>query len=158
MREVTRLVVGWVVFRVTLLSYVCTLSATIFFVDRGTRGTGTHASRTKEFGTHERRQYFANILFKDFLQQKTCVPSSFTAIMAALSFLAALTLLQLFTPTAFHNFPVMTTNQPNAPLRAVPNTMEIIQSRLAALDTELPPPGAPKANYVSESRAASRCQ
>ena len=60
--------------------------------------------------------------------------------------------------TAFHNFPVMTTNQPNAPLRAVPNTMEIIQSRLAALDTELPPPGAPKANYVSESRAASRCQ
>ena len=46
MREVTYEVVGWVVCRVTLRTYL-------------------HSLRTKEFGTFERRQYFANIHFKD---------------------------------------------------------------------------------------------
>jgi hypothetical protein len=70
------------------------------------------------------------------------------------SFPAALTsLLLLHSTIAFHNS--MATNQPKSSRPAVPNTMEIIETRLAALDLALPPPGAPKANYVSESRAAS---
>ncbi|KAL3767940.1 hypothetical protein ACHAW5_006861 [Stephanodiscus triporus] len=67
--------------------------------------------------------------------------------MAGHSFPAALTLLLLHSTTAFYNFQGMSKNQQSVSLRAGSNTMEIIQTRLAALDLALPPPGAPKANY-----------